>query len=339
MNLFVPKNVFFEPGSLEYSRGKDILRRVKELGIPIQMTPSHNRVTGLPGKTPKEKYVVAKQTLVVGVRRSLKFASCKPSAHYQLPLVTSCPGLCEYCYLQTTLGPRPIIRTYVNLEEILDKAKQHIAESIPQTTIFEGAAVSDPIPIEHITGLLRSTIEFFGQQKHGRFRFVTKFEHIDSLLDAAHNRHTEARFSLNTNHVISQFEKGTSSMEERIAAAQKMHDAKYKTGFLIAPIITYETWKDDYLELIKRLGAVLPKTTETAFELISHRFTKRAKNQILEKNPNSTLPLDEESRQYKFGQFGYGKYVYPKETMTELEEFFRENISAQFPNATISYFV
>src|SRR5690554_1965378 len=137
MKRFVPKRVFFEPGALEYPLGRVLEKKFTDMGIPIEFTTSHNRVTGIPGTTPKEKYVQAKASLVVGVRRTLKFASCKPSAHYQLPLVTSCPGLCEYCYLQTTLGPKPINRVYVNLEEIFSQAKKYIDERAPEITKFE----------------------------------------------------------------------------------------------------------------------------------------------------------------------------------------------------------
>jgi len=40
-------------------------------------------------------------------------------------------------------------------------------------TIFEGAATSDPVPVEPYTGALAETIRFFASQEHGKFRFVT----------------------------------------------------------------------------------------------------------------------------------------------------------------------
>jgi len=107
---FVPKRAFFEPQALEYPVGKKIYDRLTDMGVEIAMTGSHNRVTGIPGKTTGEAFREAKRTLVVGVRKTTDFASCKPSAHYQLPLNTSCPSMCEYCYLATTLGRKPYLR-------------------------------------------------------------------------------------------------------------------------------------------------------------------------------------------------------------------------------------
>ena len=339
MKRFVPTRVFFEPAALEYPLGKQLEDKFKTLGITIHYTSSHNRVTGIPGKTAREKYIQAKRSLVVGVRRTLKFSSCKPSAHYQLPLVTSCPGLCEYCYLQTTLGPRPINRIYVNLEEILAQAEQYIRERAPEITIFEGAATSDPVPVEYLTGSLKRAIEFFAQQEDGRFRFVTKFADIDSLLTLDHSNHTEIRFSLNTEKIINQYERGTESATSRIKAAQKVAQAGYPLGFLIAPIIVYPEWKQEYAQLIQDLKTTLPAGLQLKFELITHRCTARAKRNIAEVFPESNLPMDEAERQFKYGQFGYGKYVYPKETMELIKLFFLEQINQHFPGSEVAYLV
>src|SRR5690606_22947535 len=109
MKPFEPDLIFFEPAALDYPLGKELYRRYKGSGIPVRMTTSHNRVTGIPGRTKAEKYRYAKRTLVVGVRKTLKFDTSKPSAEYALPLATGCMGHCHYCYLQTTMGDRPYI--------------------------------------------------------------------------------------------------------------------------------------------------------------------------------------------------------------------------------------
>lgn len=341
MEYFVPKRAYFEPNAMEYPLGRKIYEQLTELGIQPEWTGSHNRVTGIPGKTAGEAYREAKQTLVVGVRKSGEFASCKPSAHYQLPLNTSCPSMCEYCYLATTLGKKPYVRVYVNIEEILAKTEDYIGRREPEITYFEGAATSDPIPTEYLTGLLYQTIEFFGRQKYGRFRFVTKHIHVDSLLAAKHEGHTRFRFSLNADEVIKKFEHRTPSMDERIAAAGKVARAGYPLGFIIAPIIQYPGWQQGYAALFRRLGEQLDTAAggDLTFELITHRFTKRAKGNILDVFPETQLPMEEKERQFKFGQFGYGKYIYEKNTMQEIKEFMTSQISDSFPAAKIDYFV
>ena len=78
---------------------------------------------------------------------------------------------------------------------------------------------------------------------------------------------------------------------------------------------------------------------EITFELITHRYTKKAKNQINEIFPENVLPMTEEDRKFKYGQFGYGKYIYRGGIMSKLEKFFSENIAELFSNAKIEYFV
>jgi spore photoproduct lyase len=345
MNPFLPARVFYESDALKYPLGNKLVSEFQKLGIPVAPTGSHNRVSGIPGKTTTQAYREGKRTLVIGVRKGKTFQSCKPSAHFQLPLVTSCPGMCEYCYLNTTLGKKPYIRVYVNLEEILQITKELIIERQPEITIFEGAATSDPLPVEDYTGALKQAIQFFGKQQNGRFRFVTKFTNVDSLLNIEHQGHTRFRFSLNCAKVVKEYEHATPPPEERIKAAGKVLKAGYPLGFIIAPIIRFDNWQKEYEELIISLARELEKNStaskpeDLTFEWITHRFTTRARNNILEVFPSTTLPMNEEERKYKYGQFGYGKYIYNREEMEEMKEFFYSLMERYIPGARSEYFI
>lgn len=336
---FKPDLVYYEPGALKYPLGKDLVQYFRKMNIPTQMTTSHNRVTGLPGKTNLEKYRVAKRTLVIGIRKTLKFDPSKPSAEYAIPLSTGCMGHCHYCYLQTTLGQRPYIRIYVNLDEIFSQAEKYIQERAPEITRFEAACTSDPVGIEHISGSLKKAIEFMGKQRLGRLRFVTKYAHVDSLLDARHLGHTQFRFSINADYVIKNFEPGTSPVNERVEAAGKVAGAGYSLGFIIAPIMIFPGWEQQYTELLKNLSRRLPRDVENmSFELITHRFTKTAKRIIEERYPKTKLDMDEEKRKKKWGRYGRVKYVYQNEQMEKLEEHLENTIARYFPYAKILYF-
>ncbi|MDR3540175.1 MAG: spore photoproduct lyase [Desulfosporosinus sp.] len=343
---FIPSRVFYEPGVLNYSLGKTLVERFRQMGLAVTPTTSHNRITGTPGNTASGMYREAKRTLVIGVRRSKKFQTCKPSAHYQLPLVTSCPGMCEYCYLATTLGKKPYIRVYVNIEEILGITSLLIQERLPEITQFEGAATSDPVPVERYTGALKQTIEFFGRESNGRFRFVTKYTDVESLLDAKHEGHTRFRFSLNCTEVVKKYEHGTPSPEERIIASGRVLKAEYPLGFIFAPIFRFEGWQAAYRQLMERTAEELVKrapfgwsSEQLTLEFISHRFTAKAKANILGVFPNSSLPMKEDERKFKYGQFGYGKYIYPPDEIKEMKEFFQEQAKAHFPLAQVEYFI
>lgn len=338
---FEPDVVFFEPQALEYPLGKELMKRFNENNTPIQMTTSHNQVRGIQGESGSpEWYRNAKRTLVVGLKRSLKFEPSKPSAEYAIPLATGCMAHCHYCYLNTNVGTKPYIRVYVNLEDIFGQAEKYMKERAPEITRFEAACTSDPVGIEHLTGSLKKTIEFFGQQELGRLRFVTKFANVDSLLDAKHNGHTRFRFSINADYVIRNFEPATSSFLDRIEAAKKVAEAGYPLGFIAAPLYRFDGWKEGYQDLFERLANALPSSAakDLTFELIQHRFTKVAKNLILDRYPKTKLEMDETKRQYKWGKYGRGKYVYKKDEAAELQSHLESLVHTYFPQAEISYF-
>lgn len=136
-----------------------------------------------------------------------------------------------------------------------------------------------------------------------------KTRQVRVLLPQHH--HTRFRFSINTPEVIKKYDHGTPGIGKRLAAAG------YPLGFIIAPIMVYPGWDGHYRKLLEDLRDALGPAAERdiTFGLISHRFTARAKKRILEVFPSTTLPMEEEARKFKYGQFGYGKYVYPGETM------------------------
>lgn len=154
--LFVPRTVFVAESAIGYDACEKMIDAFRKAGSTI--------VKGRPrlprGLGPRAKYVKAKSIVVLSADKSPSFLKCRPSADFQLNLVRGCPGFCEYCYLQTTMGPAPYIRVMVNVDDILSKAKQLCIKRFPTQTTFEAAVVSDPIPVERYTGSMKTAIEF-----------------------------------------------------------------------------------------------------------------------------------------------------------------------------------
>lgn len=340
VRVFIPKLVYFEPGALDYPLGKQLYEKFSSMNLEIRYTTSHNQIRDLPGDNDFQKYRVAKSTLVVGVRKTLRFDTSKPSAEYAIPLATGCMGHCHYCYLQTTMGNKPYIRTYVNIDEIFEAADKYMEERAPQLTRFEASCTSDIVGIDHLTHSLKKAIEHIGQSKYGLLRFVTKFDTVDHLLDAKHNGKTRFRFSVNADYVIKNFEPGTAPLSNRIAAAAKVARAGFPLGFIVAPIYLHEGWEDGYYHLFERLDAELPREVRKnlTFEFIQHRFTKPAKRVIQKNYPMAKLELDEEARKYKWRKYGIGKYVYKESEQQEIQKNLQSYMKKFFPEAKLEYF-
>lgn len=338
---FEPERVFVRERALDWPRGREIAAYFRDRGVPVTVLGPRQRVPFPPGEDPRRGYVRAKRTLIVSTVNTDRFLPSKPSAHYQLPLSSGCPSFCEYCYLQTTLGRRPYIQVYVNLEEIFARAQAYLDQAGDEIRTFEGSCTSDPLPVEPYTHALRDTVTFFGSRPNGRFRFVTKYTDVAPLTRLPHNGHTRFRFSVNTERVVRAYEHATPPVSERLQAMRLVLEAGYPSGLIVAPVFLEGNWKREYealFELIRKICGDL-RGADFTFELITHRFTDRAKATILEMFPRTDLPLDPGPRQYRRGQFGYGKYVYPRDTLERAEAFFRNTIGRLFPGARLDYFV
>ncbi len=129
--------------------------------------------------------------------------------------------------------------------------------------------------------------------------------------------------------------------DARIQAAAKVIKAGYPVGFLIAPVFLYENWKAEYRQMLEHLKETLPKNPEhrITFEVISHRYTLRAKERINEIFPENMLPMTEEERTFKYGQFGYGKYLYTKEKLADMKQFFLDLLQELFPECEVKYVI
>jgi len=336
--MFIPKRYVFEKKALDYPVGQLLHEQLTKENKSVIVLKSSRAVLEEINSI-EEKFHYGKETLIFSVRSSMKFMSCKPSAHYQMPLVSGCMGRCEYCYLNTQLGDKPYIRAYINVEEVLQQAKAYIEER-GKMTIFEGAATSDPLPVEPYTHALEKSIRFFANEPNGYFRFVTKYHNVEPLLHIDHNNHTDIRFSINSDFVIDEYEHYTSRLNQRLDAARLIGDAHYQLGFIIAPIFLYEGWEDGYQHLIDKLNQKFNGYQDKiTFEVISHRYTLRAKDRIIEVFPNTSLPMDESKRKFKYGQFGYGKYIYQAEDFQKMEQFFKERLSNMSFNSEIKYII
>jgi spore photoproduct lyase len=348
---WLPEQVLFTPAALEEDYGQQILARVQSLNLPVTFL-KQNRITGLRGETERETYTISKRAMAVVTAppSQLKLSPIPPSADWQFHLAQGCPAHCQYCYLAGSLQGPPVIRVYANLPQILDNLKHY--EKDDEDTTYEVSCYTDPLGIEHLTGSLTECIRYFGTRDGRRpapkghrayLRWVSKFANVDSLLDLHHGGHTRCRFSINAAPISRFLEGGTATVAERLQAIRRMALPRqqggggYRVGFVVAPIMPIEDWREEYGQLLDDAANALDFDCDLTFELISHRFTPGSKGILEQWYPNSRLDLDESKRTVKRNKFGGTKYVYDKDTMTELKTFFEEAIAQRFPNAEILY--
>ena len=336
--LWKPRHVYFTAAAWREAHGRRIAERLDKLGIGYEVTKG-NRLPKLGGATVRETYRKAKNTLAIvnAPPSQLRLTPIPPSADWQFHLAKGCPAHCQYCYLAGSLPGAPVTRAYANLDAILENNAAYIDPGKPLTT-FEASCYTDPLGIEHLTGSLSRTIEWFGGQPEARLRWVTKYDAVDPLLAVDHRGQTRCRISLNADWVTRRLEGGTADLEARLHAMRRLGRAGYRIGAVLAPLMPFEGWQEAYGAMLDDLRAALDFPVDLTFELITHRFTPGSKQVLLDWYPNTSLDFEEDRRSKKTNKFGGHKFVYPKEQMTELKEWFREQIAGRFPEEEVLYF-
>jgi len=340
--LWLPKRVLFTPDALQEDYGQQILARATALGLDIELLKS-NRLTGLRGDDERATYRTAKTTLAVvnAPAGALRLQPTPPSADFQLNLAEGCPAHCQYCYLAGSLSGPPVVRAFANLPKLL--ANTQLYERADRPVSFEASCYTDVLGIEHLTGALGEAVRYFAGREGSRLRFVSKYDHVDSLLGLPHGGHTRARASLNAEPLARQLEGGTASIEARIQALRRLAlpvaqgGGGYPVGVLMAPIMPLPDWRQHYGELLDRVQAAFDFDCDLTVEFVTHRFTPGSKEVLLGWYPNTTLDLSEESRAVKRNKFGGLKYVYDVPTMKELKAWFYAEWQRRFPHAPVQY--
>lgn len=332
--MFKPKSIYYEKEILDYPLGKELMDKYQE--IPKIEIGNHNNIEEMRKKQNSE-FAHMKQNLIIGVRKTHKFVENHKTSDYLVPYTSSgCTAACMYCYLVCNYNKCAYLRLFVNREQMLDKIIKTANKSEKELT-FEIGSNSDLILENSITGNLVWTIENFKNTERGLLTLPTKFDMVDSILPLDHKGKVIIRISVNPEEIINRVEFGTSRLKGRIEAINKLKEAGYKIGILIAPVIMVENWKQLYSELIQRLSVELSEKVkkDVFFEIIFMTYSYVHIKINEEAFPNA---INLYNKEIMTGR-GRGKYMYKNDVRKDGEIFLREQMNKYFPNNRIEYIV
>lgn len=329
-----PEQVYYEPEALGYELGQ-ILRR-KYAQVPWLPIKSHNKIDELRTQ-PNSAFPQLKRLLVVGVRKTHRYEPNSKSSDFLVPYTSSgCSAMCLYCYLVCNYNKCSYLRLFVNREEMLEKLMRTAAGAAGDLT-FEIGSNSDLVLENTITKNLEWTIGRFAGQERGYLTFPTKFDAVQPLLGLEHRGRVLFRMSVNPREIIRTVELGTSPLDRRIRALNRMGDAGYRTGLLIAPVILVGGWEAQYRELLDLLEADLSPRVKRGLKIevifMTYSFVHRAIN--AEAFPNAPELYDAGRMTGR----GMGRYCYSPEARADAEHFFREGIEKRFGPSSVLYIV
>lgn len=324
--------VYYEEKSLEYTLGEKLKQQFQNL--PWILIESHNSIKEMQEKSNKE-FPQMKRNLIIGTRKTHKYVENSKVSDFLVPYTSSgCTAMCLYCYLVCNYNKCAYLRLFVNREQMLDRIiKRSLKGGRPLT--FEIGSNSDLILENTITDNLMYTIPRFAKEGKGFLTFPTKFHMVEPLLHLEHQGKVIFRMSVNPEEIIHRIELGTSSLEQRIRAINKMYEAGYPCGLLIAPIILEGDWKQKYsnlfIKLKEKLSEKLKQQMFLELILMTYSYVHRAINN--EAFPNAP---DLYNKEQMTGR-GRGRYCYRTEERREAEAFLREEIKRVLGDVPVLY--
>lgn len=331
--MFKPTAIYYEKNIANYTLGKELLEKYSD--VPKFEIENHNNIEKMRKKSNSE-FLKMKRNLIIGVRKTHKFVENHKVSDYLVPYTSSgCIASCMYCYLVCNYNKCAYLRLFVNREEMLEKIIKTANNSEKELT-FEIGSNSDLVLENTITNNLVWTIENFNAKK-GKLTLPTKFSYVDDLLPLNHSGKIIIRMSVNPEYIINNVEFGTSRLKDRIEAINKLAEADYEIGILIAPVIFVENWKMLYHELITQLVEKLSKKSKQKVFLevifMTYSYVHNAINS--EAFPNAIQIYNKD----KMTGRGMGKYMYKNDIRKEGENFFRTELSKYFKENKIWYIV
>ncbi|MFA6185963.1 MAG: spore photoproduct lyase family protein [Phycisphaerae bacterium] len=203
----------------------------------------------------------SKKTLMIGETSSFinqfdgnigENMRCFP--YYKLvPLSNGCPYNCVYCYLAYVYRKYgAFIKMNINYDKMLRQIDR-LAKNNPHKICFNLGEMLDSLALDHITNLTTMLVPLFRKYENKYLMMLTKSSNIDNLMKMKPNRQIIVSWSLNPQIVIDNFEFGTASLDERLAAAKKCQELGYRIRFRIDPGILCDDWKTAYAMLIQKI--------------------------------------------------------------------------------------
>ena len=167
---------------------------------------------------------------------------------WTLDMVESCGYDCSYCSIQSFYN-EDTITFNTNLKEKL------LSIQLDPNEIYHigTGQSSDSLLWGNRGGVLDAIITFARKNPNVILELKTKSDNISYLLQNDYPPNIITTWSLNPQTIVQSEERLTASLQERLAAAKKIHDKKRLVGFHFHPMIFYKKWQEEYGEIFAYL--------------------------------------------------------------------------------------
>lgn len=292
MKLASIKTLYIDRSIVEYPLSQSIRSK---LDVPTAIVDDPRDVYETIRRAP-DSVRSGKETLYLTRNKGTFLRDCPGTKTYRccdyriLHFASFCTMDCAYCILQTYFHP-PVMQYFINHDDLFDELT-HLFASAKISRIGTGE-FTDSMIWEELSDLTPRLVEAFASQNHAVLELKTKTVNTSRLRGLYHNRKTIMSWSLNTEKVIKQDERGTASLSARLKAAKTVASWGYPLAFHFDPIVIYEGCVQDYRTVIDRLFDVVAPHNIVWISMGSFRFMPDLKPVVRQRFSESKITLGE----------------------------------------------
>lgn len=305
---YFPDKIFIQQKSRNFPLTEKILKRASH--IPYSFIESAEELIA-DFASKKDPLHSGKKTLLITQQRGVfvKPCPCTPGYvgcnYFIINTDINCPLDCTYCILQDYLD-NPLITVHVNTEHLWRQMDLFLSRRRNRTIRIGTGELGDSLVLDHLTERSKEMLDYFREKKNVLFELKTKTTNIANVLETPPSENFIIAWSLNSETIAQQEEKGAPSIHERLEAAHSVMKRGYRIAFHFDPIIRHPGWEDDYAHVVDMMLAKVDAKKISWISLGSLRFPPPLKEVILKRFPQSRI-LYEELIRGTDGKFRYFK--------------------------------
>ena len=343
------QEIYYEPDIANYARGVELLEQYAD-AAHIEVG-SHWNIPDLHGNegSVEDWNRIKRTVLVLGVKKSISARKNTRSSNWVAPShANGCAMACAYCYVARRKGYANPITTFVNIERILGYLQRHSKKQGPKLQpdqidpkhwVYEIGENSDCSVDAAIAPNVKDIITLFRDLPNAKATFATKRVNRD-LLSYDPQGKTRIRFSLMPDRMARVVDVRTSPVSDRIAAINDFVEAGYEVHLNFSPVIFYDQWIEDYVELFRHLDDVLSDEAKAQLKceiiFLTHNDKLHEVNMGWHPQAESVL-WQPDIQEQKFSQTGGRNVRYKRGLKRQLVQQFEELLRNELPYCTIRY--
>lgn len=193
---------------------------------------------------------------------------------------------CSYCFLQGFF-PSAHYVLFINYEGFFTAIAEKMTQINNQECYFFSGYDCDSLAYEPISKFVENALPFFQQHSNAYLELRTKSLQIKPLLKTSAISNCIVAFSLSTELVAKEYEKGVPTPAKRINAMQELTKQGWMVGARLDPLMWYDDWQNGYGKLIDDIAGAVPEQQMHSITLGTLRFPSTMVNAVKQRHPTA----------------------------------------------------